>query len=86
MLLNLFLILMMEMTKGEKREEGEIMDDPKGELKERFGMELDQEGVLRELGPEGEIVPGSGFQFDVYKGDKDKNQKRYEQIGEIIDR
>jgi len=46
-------------------------------IRQAYGYEFNDEGRL------GDIKTGDGFQFDVY-GDKAKNQKRYEALGELL--
>ena len=49
-------------------------------LRDEFGLEFDASGVLRKINE-----PDSKFEFDVFDGDKKKNQARYEAIGKLID-
>ena len=46
-------------------------------IRQAYGYEFDDEGRLKD------IKTGEGFQFDVH-GDKAKNQKRYEALGELL--
>lgn len=46
-------------------------------IRQAYGYEFDDEGRLKD------VKTGEGFQFDVH-GDKAKNQKRYEALGELL--
>jgi len=47
---------------------------------EKFGLQFNQDGQLRN------IEGGTPFVYDVFSGDKAKNQERYEAVGKCVDR
>ena len=67
-----------------------MADKPKGssgplkELAEKFKLGFNDRGQLRALDKDGQPTE-TPFQFDVNDGVHEKNQKRYEQIGALMD-
>jgi len=60
--------------------------DPEDELRDKFELGFDSNGVLRQYDNKSSEITERSFQFDVHSGDKKRNQERYEEIGKVIDR
>lgn len=59
--------------------------DPEEELRLKHGLGFNERGLLRKYNKK-ELSKNEGFEFDVYDGNKKKNQVRYEAVGSVVDR
>jgi len=69
-------------TDGDKKEGDESEDDDCDavtRLERKYGYRFNGFGQLRH------VTTGAEFEFNVFDGDKSKNQRRYEEIGKLVD-
>ena len=50
--------------------------DPEDELRDKFELGFDSNGVLRQYDNKSSEITERSFQFDVHSGDKKRNQER----------